>query len=141
MRSTIIAAVTLALATLVAVPAFAAPASTNGVTESAQTKRTDGDKEKKFPMPAAQFKAKVDQRLAKGRARMEERASKADPAAAKEMRAKFDAVAANVNAEVTKACADGTVTADEAKAVRAANPHHHHGKQARHTKKANGASK
>ncbi len=70
---------------------------------------------------------------------MEERASKLPANEAKELRAKFDATAQNINAEVAKAVADGTVTADEAKAVRAASPHH--GKHARHGKKGNKPAK
>ena len=126
MRSVIVAVV-VTLASLVAVPAFAAPPQGNA---PAKTQRADGNKAgKHFPMPAAEFKAHVDKRMAKSRARMEERVAKMSPAEAKEARAKFDTVAANVNSEVAKAIADGTVTKDEAKAVRAANPHH--GKHAR----------
>jgi hypothetical protein len=120
MRSVITAAV-LALATLVAVPAFA---------ESGE-----GKGKQSFPMPAAAFKQKVDSRMAKARQRMEERASKLSADEAKELRAKFDAAAAKVNAEVAKATADGTVTKEEAKAVRKASPHHgKHGKHARNGK-------
>jgi hypothetical protein len=61
--------------------------------------------------------------MVKARARMEERASKLSANEAKELRAKFDQNLAQVNAEVAKAVADGTVTKDEAKAVRAATPH------------------
>lgn len=130
MRSTIVATVA-ALATLVAVPAFAAPAQGDA---PAKTQRAEGDKGgRHFPMPAAEFKAKVDKRMAKARAHMEERAAKLPANEAKELRAKFDATAQNVNAEVAKAVADGTVTKEEAKAVRAANPHH--GKHARHGKR------
>lgn len=134
MRS-IVAAVVVTLASLVAVPAFAAPPQGN----APATHRAEGDRAgKHFPMPAAEFKAKVDKRMGKARAHMEERVAKMSPAEAKEARAKFDAVAANVNAEVAKAVGDGTVTMEEAKAVRAANPHH--GKHARHGKKG-GAKK
>src|SRR5688572_19674594 len=112
MRSFIVGTV-LALATLFA----AAPAMA-------------GDKEKaSFPMPAAQFKQKVDTRIAKARQHMEERASKLPADQAKELRAKFDAGTTKVNAEVAKATADGSVTKDEAKAVhkvaREANGGHH----------------
>jgi len=135
MRS-LIAAVVVTFASLVAAPAFAAPPQGNA---PAKTQRAEGDKAgKHFPMPAAEFKSHVDKRMAKARARMEERVAKMSPAEAKEARAKFDAVAANVNAEVAKAVSDGTVTQEEAKAVRAANPHH--GKHARHGKKG-GAKK
>jgi len=127
MRS-LIASVAVVAASLFVVPAFAAPAET----APAKAQRAEGHG-KKFPMAGAEFKSKVDARLTKARARMEERAAKLPADQAKELRAKFDATAAKVNAEVSKAVADGTVTAEEAKAVRAANPHH--GKHARHGKK------
>lgn len=136
MRFTILATV-LALGTLVAVPAFAAPAQGNA---PAKTHRAEGDKgAKRFPMPAADFKAKVEQRQGKARARMEQRAATLPADQAKELRASFDATVQKVNAEVAKAIADGTVTKDEAKAVRDASPRHgkhaRHGKGAKHGKK------
>jgi hypothetical protein len=131
MRSKIVATVVLALATLVAVPAFAAPAQG---TAPAKTQRAEGDKDKHFPMPAAEFQAKVDARQAKARARMEERAAQLPADEAKELRARFEANIQKVNIEVAKAVADGTVTKEEAKAVRDASPHH--GKHARHGKGA-----
>lgn len=137
MRNAIVATV-LALATLISVPAFAAPdgARTPGNVPG-KTQRAEGEHGKKhFPMPAAEFKAKVDKRQAKARQHMEDRASKLPANEAKELRAKFDATVQKVNAEVAKAVADGTVTKDEAKAVRAANPHH--GKHARNHKKGGG---
>ena len=127
MRSTIVATI-LAISTLVAVPAFAAPAQGN---VPAKTQRAEGDKgAKHFPMPAAEFQAKVNARQTKARARMEEKAAQLPADQAKELRARFDANIAKVNAEVAKAVADGTVTKEEAQAVRAASPHH--GKHARH---------
>ena len=129
MRSTIVATV-LALATLISVPAFAAP---TGGQAPAKTQRAEGEKnEKHFPMPAAEFKAKIDARMAKARKHMEEKAATLPADQAKELRARFEASAQKVNAEVAKAVADGTVTKEEASAVRAANPHH--GKHARHGK-------
>jgi hypothetical protein len=89
-------------------------------------------------MPATEFKAKVDKRQAKARQHMEDRAAKLPANEAKELRAKFDATVQKVNAEVAKAVADGTVTKEEAQAVRAANPHAHHGKHARNHKKGGG---
>lgn len=120
MRSTIIGTV-LALATVfVAAPAMA------------------GEKHEKasFPMPAAAFKERVDTRQAKARERMEKRASTLNAEQAKELRAKFDAGIAKINAEVSKATADGTVTKDEAQAVRKVSKEvrGHHGKHARHGK-------
>jgi hypothetical protein len=129
MRSTIVATV-LALVTLVAAPALAAPAQGDA---PAKTQRAEGNKGgRHFPMAAAEFKAKVDKRMTRARARMEEKAATLSADQAKELRASFEAGAQKVNAEVAKAVADGTVTKDEAKAVRAANPHH--GKHARHGK-------
>ncbi len=113
MRSMIISSV-LALATLVAVPAMA------------------GDKHpENFPMPAAAFQAKIGAHQAKAREHMETRAATLTADQAKELRAKFDAHQAKVNAEVAKATADGTVTKDEADAVKAVarEGHHHHEKK------------
>jgi len=150
MRS-LIATAAIALASLVAAPAFAAPADVQGNTPNKTQTRSVGDrgdegntgdkgKGKHFPMPAAEFKAKVDARMAKARQRMEERAKDLPADQAKELRAKFDAAAAKVNAEVAKAVADGTVTKDEAKAVRQASPHHgKHGKGGKHARKGGGA--
>ena len=101
MRSIVMSSV-LALATLFAVPAMAGD-------------KADGAS---FPMPAATFKARVDARQAKAREHMEKRATTLSADQAKDLRAKFEAGAAKINAEVTKATADGTVTKDEADAVR-----------------------
>ena len=132
-------AVAISLAAL-AVPSFAFAAPAGAPAEHAQ--RADGDKsdkaEKKFPMPAAEFKAKIDGKLARARQHMETRAAKLDADKAKEVRAKFDAGAANVDAQVAKATADGTVTREEAKdvftAMRAMHPNR--GKHARKGQKA-----
>lgn len=135
MRNAIVATV-LALATLVAAPAFAAPGGGNA---PAKTQRAEGEKSgKHFPMPAAEFKAKVDKRQAKARQHMEERASQLPANEAKELRAKFEETLKKVNVEVAKAVADGTVTKEEAQAVRAVSPHHKH---AHHGKKGGGAKK
>jgi hypothetical protein len=99
-------AVGLALVTLVAaVPAFADNASPT------------------FPIPAATFQQHVDARMAKAREHMEAHAAKLPADQATALRAKFDASVAAMNAEVAKAVADGTVTKEEAQAVRAAGPH------------------
>ena len=119
MRSKIVAAFVLVVASLVAVPAFA-----------------KGAGKASFPMPAAAFKARVDAKNTKAKERMEAAAQKLTPEQAKELRAKFDAGTVQINAEVAKATADGTVTAEEAKKVRevarSAHPHgkggHGHGK-------------
>lgn len=106
-----ILAVTLALGTLVAAPAFADEAKGGHPS---------------FPMPAATFKQHVEARQAKARARMEERASKLPASEASEMRAKWNERVAKVNAEVAKVIADGTVTKEEAQQVRAAGGGDHH---------------
>lgn len=112
-----IMAATLAVSTLLA----AAPAMAH-------------DKEA-FPMPAATFKQKVDAREARAREHMEKHAGKLSPEQAKELRAKFDAGVAKINAEVGKATADGTVTKEEADNVRKVAKEvrggHGHGKHAR----------
>lgn len=121
MRSKFVAALVLAIASLVAVPAFA-----------------KGDGHAKFPMPAAEFKAKVDARTAKAKQKMEDRAAKLPADQAKELRAKFDAGTTQINQEVAKATADGTVTKEEAQKVRevakTAHPHGKHG--GKHGKRA-----
>jgi hypothetical protein len=122
MRSKMIGAVVIALSCLVAVPAFA-----------------DGNgKGPSFPMPAAAFQQHVTARQAKAREHMEKRASQLPADQAKELRAKFEAKIVKVNAEVAKAVADGTVTKEEASAVRAASPHH--GKGGGHCDKGKGKS-
>jgi septal ring-binding cell division protein DamX len=123
MRSKIIA-IGLVLGTLIAVPAFAAPAQGGS---PARGQRAEKGERIAFPVPAATFKQHVDARMAKARAHMEERASKLPADQAKELRAKFEAGAAAMNAEVAKAIADGTVTKEEAQAVRAAGPRGGHG--------------
>ncbi len=125
MRSTIFAAA-IALATFVAVPA----------TAMAGDKHDAGN----FPMPAATFKQKVDARQAKAREHMEKRAATLDGERAKELRSKFEAGVAKINAEVGKATADGTVTKEEAEAVRkiareARGGHRNHARHAKHHKK------
>lgn len=123
MRTQIIGAV-LALATVFA----AAPAM-------AGEKQHD---KMSFPMPAAEYKAKVEAREAKAREHMEKRAAKLNADEAKALRAKFDAGEAQINAEVGKAVADGTVTKEEAQAVRKVvkDVRGHHGKHARRGEKA-----
>jgi hypothetical protein len=135
MRSTIVAAF-LALGSLVAVPAFAAPPA-RGEAPAKSQRAEEGRADKRFPMPAAEFKAKVDQRQARARAHMEERAAKLPAGEAKELRERFEATVQRVNAEVAKAVADGTVTKEEAKAVRDAGPHHgRHARRGHHKERA-----
>lgn len=116
------ALVTLSLATALAVPAFA-----------------DGNHQQaNFPMAAAEFNQKVEGRLQKHQAKLEAIITKKNIAADKatEMRAKFNDRAAKVRAAAAAAEQDGTVTADEAKAVRAAGGGGEHCKKDGNQKKA-----
>ncbi|AKV00798.1 hypothetical protein AKJ09_07461 [Labilithrix luteola] len=133
MRS-IFVATALAISTLAAVPAFAAPSQGNA---PAQVQHGDKGDQAKFPMPGAEFKQKVDARTAKARAHMEERAAKLPADQAKDLRTKFDAGTAQINDAVNKAIADGTVTKEEAQQVREVvkSVRPHHGKHARSAKK------
>lgn len=74
----------------------------------------------KFPMAAAEFRAKVTARQTKHKERMErfltEKKIPADKA--KEIRDRAAQREAKVNAKVSEVIKDGTVTADEAKSVR-----------------------
>lgn len=74
----------------------------------------------KFPVAAAEFRAKVTQRQTKHKERMEHFiAEKKLPAdKAKEIRDRAAQTEAKVNAKVSEVIKDGTVTEDEAKAVR-----------------------
>lgn len=136
MRSKIIAAVTLCLATLVAAPAFAAPVQAD---VAAKAHRGEKGGKAQFPMVADAFKAKIDTHVAKRREHMEKRAAKLDAEKAKELRTKFDAGVATVNQEVAKATADGTVTKDEAKSVhqamRTLGGGHEHARDKKHAPK------
>jgi hypothetical protein len=87
----------------------------------AQGRHQRGDEAKKFPMPAAEFQAKVAAHQAKAREHLEKRlAEKKVPAdKADAIRAKVAAKEAAVAAKVAEVGADGTVTLPEAKEVRA----------------------
>jgi len=84
-------------------------------------------------LDGTKIKANASKHKAMSYGHMEKRAATLTADQAKELRAKFDAGVAKVNAEVAKAVADGTVTKDEAEAVRkvAREAHGHHGKHAR----------
>ena len=98
--------------------------------------------EAQFPMAGATFQQKTNERAQKAREHMEKRLTEKQVPADKagEIRAKFAAHQAKVQAKVTEVVADGTVTLDEAKAVRAVahegRPQHKggHGKTARKQK-------
>jgi hypothetical protein len=109
-------ATTLTFATLLAAaPASAAPHSPEG----------------RFPMPAAAFKERVEARRAKAREHIEQRAQGLDAERAKDIKQRFEAQCARVDAEVSKATADGTVTRDEAREVRKLERHPRHLRHAR----------
>lgn len=93
----------------------------------------DGKGKANFPMPAAEFQQKVDARLVKHRAKMEEhiKSKNLDATKAKEKRDAFDARAAKIQAAAKVAEADGTVTADEATTVREAGGGGGHRKHAK----------
>jgi hypothetical protein len=78
---------------------------------------------KHFPMPAAEFRKRVDDRAAKAREHMEAQLKRRSvpEAQAKEARAKFDAGVAQVKKVVDEVAADGMVTKDEAGRVRQAS--------------------
>lgn len=80
-----------------------------------------GENPGNFPMPAATFEQHVDARLERAKARMESHIAENNvpEAKAQQIRARFDSIVQEVRAEVAKAVADGTVTLDEAKAIRA----------------------
>lgn len=82
-----------------------------------------------FPMKAAEFQQEVEGRIAKRKERLEKRIAekKIDAAKAKAMRERSEARATAVRAAVVSAAQDGVVTADEAKAVRAAGGKGHGG--------------
>ncbi len=75
-----------------------------------------------FPMKAAEFQRKVEARIAKRKEHLAKKivAKKVDAARAKEMLERSEARATALRAAVATAAQDGVVTADEAKAVRAA---------------------
>lgn len=95
----------------------------------------DKDREKNFPMKADAFIGKVNERITKMRARMDKRLDErgVTEEKQKEALAKFDAQAEKVRAAAKSAGEDGTVTAEEAKAVRKQSKElrgkHHKGKK------------
>jgi hypothetical protein len=91
-----------------------------------------------FPVAGATFKQKADARIEKRRTRLEERITKknlpADQAA--QLRARFAEKSAKISAAVDQAVADGTVTKEEAQAIRKIAKGDKHGKRGAHGKKA-----
>lgn len=110
----VVAALVVSLATLVAVPALAE----TGAKRATPAAEDGGKHGKKFPMAGAEFKAKIDQRMAKARQRLEARIASLPADKQREARDRFNAAVATVNAEVAKAVADNVVTKEEAKKVR-----------------------
>ncbi|HRG94710.1 MAG TPA: hypothetical protein PLR99_00590 [Polyangiaceae bacterium] len=82
---------------------------------------TQGRPKMQFPVPAATFQSHQDARVAKMRAKIEARIveKKLDAEKAASIRARFEARIAKVQAAITKATADGTVTKAEADEIRA----------------------
>jgi hypothetical protein len=103
LKTSLLAALTVAFTTALAAPAMAHENPQN------------------FPMPAATFEKHVDARLERAKARMESYIAQQNlpEAEAQQIRARFNTVAGEVEAEVGRAVADGVVTLEEAKAVRA----------------------
>jgi hypothetical protein len=86
------------------------------------------ERDAKFPMTAAEYREHVSRHLEKARARMEEHIGQLPADQAEARRAHFKAAVAQINAKVDEVCADGTVTKDEADAVRELSRsllHHH----------------
>jgi len=106
------------------------PAAAQARPDAPSEIRHDGDA--KFPMSAADFRQHISDHLQKARARMEEHiANKQLPKdQADQLRAQFDAAVPKINAKVDEVCSDGTVTKEEAEAVRELSrsllPNHHH---------------
>jgi hypothetical protein len=126
-----IALTALALSTF-ALPALAETGRRPERAAHAERKGEHKGERAQFPMPAADFQARLAKRSEKAHARLEARITRkslpADKAA--EARAKMAAAEAVINQEVAKVVADGTVTADDAKQVRqvarAQSPHKGH---------------
>jgi hypothetical protein len=95
----------------------------------------DKDEQASFPMKSDAFQQKVDGKIAKIRARTEDRLKDSGATAeqAKQERARVETVVATIQSAAKSAMADGVVTAEEAKTVRAAGKALHKG----HRKDAN----
>jgi hypothetical protein len=111
--------------------AFALSLALVGATAGSALADGGGKDAANFPMKADVFQQRVDAKLARAQAHVEKRITekKLDATQAKEARDRSAARAAKVRAAASAAEQDGIVTADEAKAVRAAgggHGHHHH---------------
>lgn len=123
-----------------AMTTVALPALADGAHHGDRAAADGGSAKPSFPMPAAEFRARVNARLAERDARAEKRIAdkKLDAAKAQKIRTHLAERKAKVTVVLDKVCADGTVTADEAKEVRAAGrgPKHraHRGAHGRRAK-------
>lgn len=110
----------------------ATAADTEAVAETSQDLKAGFD-EAAFPMSAADFKQRLEARRAKWEAFAKDhprgRGDGKDAAANPERKARMEARKAEMQAKIDAACADGTVTLEEAKALRGAfgGPKHGHG--------------
>ena len=107
------------------------PALDSGVRPTHAPSDVQQEGDQKFPMAAAEFRQHVTDRVAKARVKMEEHiASKQLPQdKADAHRARFQIAVDQITAKVDEVCADGTVTKEEALAVRELARsllHHHH---------------
>jgi hypothetical protein len=105
---------------LVAFAAFAAFAATSAAHDApAAISQARQEAHLEYPAPAPAFRKLVDERIEGARVRLEQYiTTKAVPREkAQALRERFRAAIAQINAKVTEACADGTVTAEEARGV------------------------
>jgi hypothetical protein len=111
----------LVVATLVsaALPVVALAAPSDAAHDDRQGEK--GAKgEKRFPMEAAKFRARAEERLAKVKGRLEAKLDERKVPAEKRAKAlaKFEASAKQIRAAVERVAKDGTVSKDEAREVR-----------------------
>lgn len=116
-----IASTLAALAALAAVAAPAAAAAEETTAAAAKAPRHGrGKGAPQFPQDAARFSKRVDEKIAKQRAKVEAKMEKRGVPAARraDVRKALDEVQAKVRAAVDKAAKDGVITQEEAKQVR-----------------------
>jgi hypothetical protein len=92
-----------------------------------------------FPMPSSEFQTRMAVHVEKARTRLEARIAKnkVDAEEAKVLRARFENAIAKTKLASAKATADGTVTREEAKEVRAvARAGRRHGHRQHHSQRA-----
>lgn len=124
--------------------AVAAPTAAFADTARGDEVAQDGDGKGKgkeaFPMAADAFKQKVEARITKARQHLVDHMAKkgVDEQKQKDNLAKFDEAAKQVREATDAACADGTVTKDEAKSVRDLAKKLHHKAKGKKAEKAKG---